>query len=57
MTLESDIPIYANYSVSVSRKLKQLMQIIVGSVSFKPNYSALADMIKADRNTCQTTFT
>ncbi len=50
MTLESDIPIYANYSVSVSKKLKQLMQIIADSVPFKPNYSALADMIKADRN-------
>lgn len=50
MTLETDIPIYANYTVSVSKKLKQLMQIIADSVPFKPNYSALAEMIKADRN-------
>lgn len=50
MTLETDIPIYANYTVSVSKKLKQLMQIIADSVPFKPNYSTLAEMIKADRN-------
>lgn len=50
MTLETDIPQYANYSVMVSRKLKELMQVIADSVPFKPNMSTIATTIKADRN-------
>lgn len=50
MTLETDIPQYANYSVMVSRKLKELMQVIADSVPFKPNMSTLATTIKVDRN-------
>ncbi len=50
MTLETDIPQYANYTVAVSRKLKDLMQVIADSVPFKPNLSTLATVIKADRN-------
>lgn len=50
MTLETDIPQYANYSVMVSRKLKELMQVIADSVPFKPNMTTLATTIKADRN-------
>lgn len=49
-TLEIDIPQYANYSVSVSRKLKELMQVIADSVPFKPNMSTIATSIKVDRN-------
>ena len=50
MTLETDIPQYVNYTVAVSRKLKDLMQVIADSVPFKPNLSTLATVIKADRN-------
>ena len=50
MTLETDIPQYANYSVAVSTKLKGLMQVIADSVPFKPNMSTLATALKADRN-------
>ena len=50
MTLETDIPLYANLSVTVSRKLKELMQVIADSVPFKPNMSTIATTIKADRN-------
>ncbi len=50
MTLETDIPQYANYSVMVSRKLKELMQVIADSVPFKPNMTNLATTIKVDRN-------
>lgn len=50
MTLETDIPQYANYSVMVSRKLKELMQVIADSVPFKPNMRTLATTIKVDRN-------
>ncbi len=49
MTLETDIPQYANYTVFVSRKLKELMQVIADSVPFKPNMSTLATTIKTDR--------
>lgn len=49
MTLETDIPQYANYTVMVSRKLKELMQVIADSVPFKPNMSTIASSIKADR--------
>lgn len=50
MTLETDILQYANYTVAVSRKLKELMQVIADSVPFKPNMSTIATTIKADRN-------
>ena len=49
MTLETDIPQYANYTVAVSRKLKELMQVIADSVPFKPNMSTIASTIKVDR--------
>lgn len=49
MTLETDIPQYANYTVMVSRKLKELMQVIADSVPFKPNMSTIATTIKVDR--------
>lgn len=50
MTLETDIPQYANYTVMVSRKLKELMQVIADSVPFKPNMSTISSTIKVDRN-------
>lgn len=49
MSLEMDIPQYANISLSVAAKLKQLMQIVADSVPFKPVHAKLADMIKVDR--------
>ncbi len=49
MTLETDIPQYANYTVMTSRKLKELMQVIANSVPFKPNMSTIATTIKVDR--------
>lgn len=50
MTLETDIPQYANYSIVVSTKLKELMQVIADSVPFKPNMSTIATAVKVDRN-------
>ena len=50
MTLETDIPQYANYSIAVSTKLKELMQVIADSVPFKPNMSTIATSVKVDRN-------
>ncbi len=49
MTLETDIPQYANYSIAVSKKLKELMQVIADSVPFKPNMKSIATTINVDR--------
>lgn len=50
MTLEVDIPQFANYSVSTARKLRLLMYIISQSVPFKPNMSKIAKEIGVSRN-------
>ncbi len=50
MTLETDIPIYAGFSLAAARKLKKLMQVIAESVPLKPNYSSLAVATGIDRN-------
>lgn len=50
LTLETDIPVYAEMSASMGRKFKQLMMIISKSVPFKPNMSKLAEMVGISRN-------
>ena len=50
ITLENDIPVYAEMSAAMGRKFKQLMMIISKSVPFKPNMSKLAEMIGTGRN-------
>lgn len=50
LTLESDIPQYAEMNVSTGRKLKQLLAIIAKSVPFKPNMSSIASMLNVSRN-------
>lgn len=50
LTLESDIPQYADMNVSTGRKLKQLLAIISQNVPFKPNFSSIATMLGASRN-------
>ncbi|MDR1864136.1 MAG: AAA family ATPase [Bacteroidales bacterium] len=49
-TLETDIPVYANMNVTTGRKLRKLLSIIAKSVPFKPNFTKLASMIEASRN-------
>lgn len=49
-TLETDIPEYANMSVSTGRKLKRLMAVIAESVPFKPNMVTLAEVLGVSRN-------
>ena len=49
-TLESDIPIYANMNVSTGKKLGKLLKIISQSVPFKPNFTKIAGMLEASRN-------
>ena len=50
ITLESDIPQYADMSTSTGRKLKQLMMLISESVPFKPNFSKLGAVLGVSRN-------
>ena len=50
LTLESDIPQFADMNVSTGRKLKQLLAIIAKSVPFKPNFSSIAKALEVSRN-------
>ena len=50
LTLETDIPMYANMNVSTAKKIKQLLYIISQSVPFKPNLTKIAQMIDVHRN-------
>ena len=50
LTLESDIPVFADMPASMGRKFKQLLSIIAESVPFKPNMSKLAEIIGSGRN-------
>ncbi|GJM65032.1 ATP-binding protein [Persicobacter diffluens] len=55
-TLETDIPQYANMSVSTSRKLKRLLAIIAESVPFKPNFSKISELLGVSRNSLDDYF-
>lgn len=55
-TLESDIPQFANLNVSTARKLKRLLGIIAESVPFKPNFTKIASIISASRNSLDDYF-
>ena len=50
LTLESDIPVFADMPASMGRKFKQLLDVIAESVPFKPNMSKLAEIIGVGRN-------
>ena len=50
VTLEQDIPAFANMNFSTAQKLKHLMQIIAESVPFKPNFTKISEIIQAHRN-------
>ena len=47
LTLEVDIPQFANLSVTTARKLKRLLLVIAESVPFKPNFVTLAGKLCA----------
>ncbi len=49
-TLESDIPEFAQMSVSTAHKLRKLLYIIAQSVPFKPNFSKLSRDLDISRN-------
>lgn len=49
-TIETDIPQYADLSVSTARKLKRLLAIIAQSAPFKPNMSQIGGQLEVSRN-------
>ena len=53
VTLENDIPQFANLSVSTARKLKRLLLVIAESVPFKPNFVSLAAKLEISRNSLE----
>jgi predicted AAA+ superfamily ATPase len=53
LTLETDIPQYANLSASTARKLKRLLLVISESVPFKPNFSKIASKLEISRNSLE----
>lgn len=53
ITLESDIPQFANLSVATARKLKRLLLVIAESVPFKPNFVSLATKLEISRNSLE----
>lgn len=49
-TIDTDIPQYADLSISTSRKLKRLLAIIAQSAPFKPNMSQIGGQLEVSRN-------
>lgn len=57
LTMEVDIPQYANMSPATGRKLRQMLSIIAGNVPYKPEATGLANEIKVSRNDIPTFLT
>jgi len=53
LTLEVDIPQFANLSVTTARKLKKLLLVVAESVPFKPNFLSLASKLEVSRNSLE----
>lgn len=49
-TIDTDIPQYADLSVSTARKLKRLLAIIAQSAPFKPNMTQIGGQLEVSRN-------
>lgn len=50
LTVESDIPMYADMKASTARKLKQMLGIIAKLAPYKPSVENLAQVIKVSKN-------
>lgn len=49
-TIDTDIPQYADLTISTARKLKRLLAIIAQSAPFKPNFSQIGGQLEISRN-------
>ena len=54
LTMEVDIPQYANMSVATGKKLRRMLSIIASNVPYKPEATALANELKVSRNDIST---
>ncbi len=50
LTVERDIPMYAEMKVSTARKLKQMLGVVAASAPYKPSADNLAQEIKISKN-------
>ena len=50
LTMEVDIPQYANMSPATGKKLRRMLSIIASNVPYKPEATGLANEIKVSRN-------
>ena len=50
LTMETDIPQYANMTPATGRKLRRMLGIIAANVPYKPEATSLANAIKVSRN-------
>ncbi len=50
LTMEVDIPQYANMSPATGKKLRRMLSIIAGNVPYKPEATGLANELKVSRN-------
>lgn len=50
LTVETDIPMYADMKASTARKLKQMLGVIAKSAPYKPSADNLAQEIKISKN-------
>lgn len=50
LTMEVDIPQYANMSPTTGKKLRRMLSIIASNVPYKPEATGLANEIKVSRN-------
>lgn len=54
LTMEVDIPQYANMSPATGKKLRRMLTIIAGNVPYKPEATGLANELKVSRNDIST---
>ena len=54
LTMEVDIPQYANMSPATGKKLRRMLSIIASNVPYKPEATGLANEIKVSRNVIPT---
>lgn len=50
LSVENDIPMYAGMNVATTKKIRQLLYVIVQSVPFKPNFTKIGQIIDIHRN-------
>ncbi len=50
LTVETDIPMYADMKAATARKLKQMLGIVAASAPYKPSIENLAQEIKVSKN-------